>query len=186
MPEITKKELRLKILTLLRNQKEEERLEKSRAIRAKLFEMAEFKKNKTIFFYMPFDGEVDTLNMIKLAKKLGKKIGLPRILRQEKKLLPVFVESFEQLEEGPYGIQQPKAAEDNIMDLRNIDMVIVPGLAFDKKNYRLGRGEGYYDRFLKFLPSVTPTVGLAFDFQRIVSLPQIAEHDMPVTHVLSN
>ena len=186
MQDITKKDLRLRILTLLRNQKEEERLEKSRAVQAKLFEMAEFKKFKTIFFYMPFDGEVDTLNMIKLAKKLGKKIGLPRILRRGKKFLPVFVESFGQLEKGPYGIQQPKAAEDNIMDLRNIDMVVVPGLAFDKKNYRLGRGEGYYDRFLKLLPSVIPTVGLAFDFQRINTLPQKAEHDMPVSYVLSN
>ena len=65
-------------------------------------------------------------------------------------------------------------------------MVIVPGLAFDKHNNRLGRGAGYYDRFLSTLPTDIPTVGLAFDFQIIDRLPQQKEHDIPVSHVLVN
>ena len=159
---------------------------KSKAIAVKLQKMAEFKKSKTILLYLSFDGEVDTLVIIKLAKKLGKRIVLPRILRKEKKLLPVVLESLKHLQDGPYGIPQPKSAEGKILDVSQIDMVIVPGLAFDKKKYRLGRGQGYYDRLLKLLPSTTPTVGLAFDFQLIDFLPQRAAHDAPVAHVLSN
>jgi 5-formyltetrahydrofolate cyclo-ligase len=58
-------------------------------------------------------------------------------------------------------------------------------VAFDRKNNRLGRGEGYYDRFLKLLPSTTPTIGLAFDFQLVDTLPELEAHDMPVSLVLT-
>jgi 5-formyltetrahydrofolate cyclo-ligase len=63
--------------------------------------------------------------------------------------------------------------------LEDIDLIIVPGIAFDKKNVRLGRGHGYYDRFLCALPNKTRTVGLAFDFQVVEHLPQDS-HDIPV------
>ncbi|MCK4882323.1 MAG: hypothetical protein KAS92_04810, partial [Candidatus Omnitrophica bacterium] len=77
--------LRERILTLLRNQKEEERLTKSLAIGNKLFQIGEFQKAETILFYASFDGEVETFEMMKEAQKLGKTIGLPGILRDEKK-----------------------------------------------------------------------------------------------------
>ena len=65
-------------------------------------------------------------------------------------------------------------------------MVVVPGVAFDKKNNRLGRGKGYYDRFLKMLPFSTPTIGLAFDFQIVENLPVKEPHDVPVSQVIYN
>ena len=67
-----------------------------------------------------------------------------------------------------------------------LDLVVVPGLAFDKRNNRLGRGQGYYDRFLKTLPRGVPTIGLAFDFQIVDTIPQRKEHDVAVDCVLVN
>ncbi len=182
-----KKSLREKMLTLLRNHKEEERLAKSRIIFDRLFRLPEFRKALTILFYFPFNGEVNTVEMIKQAQKLGKRIGLPRIMRDKKRIIPAIVDSLEEdLETGPYGIKQPKTNRLQALRLENLDMVIVPGVAFDKRNNRLGRGGGYYDRFLKSLPSLIPTVGLAFDFQIVDHLPQQEKHDIPVTKVLIN
>lgn len=183
----TKKSLREKILTLLRNHKEEDRVAKSRVIFDKLLKLPEFRKALTILFYFPFDGEVNTTEMIKQAKKMGKRIGLPRIMKGKKRIIPSIVHSLdEDLEPGPYGIQQPIGTRLQTLDVQNLDMVVVPGVAFDKRNNRLGRGGGYYDRFLKSLPSLTPTIGLAFDFQIVDHLPQQKEHDIPVSKVLVN
>ena len=182
----TKKSLREKILTLLRNHKEEERVVKGRIIFDKLLKLPEFRKALTILFYFPFDGEVNTTEMIKQAKKMGKRIGLPRIVKGKKRIIPAIVHSLEDLELGPYGIKQPKRNRLQTLDVQNLDMVVVPGVAFDKRNNRLGRGGGYYDRFLKSLPSLTPTIGLAFDFQIVDHLPQQKEHDIPVSKVLVN
>ena len=90
------------------------------------------------------------------------------------------------LEHGPYGISQPKKNPSADLHLRDLNMVIVPGIAFDKRNNRLGRGGGYYDRFLTTVPSHVPTIGLAFDFQIVDHLPHLDKHDMSVSHVLVN
>ena len=175
------------MLTLLRHQKEEERLDKSLVILKKLFKMKKFKGAWTILFYASAHGEVDTFEMIKRAQKLGKKIGLPRIIRGRSSIVPTLVSNLDKdLKKGPYGIKQPKESRGKTLNLKKIDMVIVPGLAFDRCHYRLGRGAGYYDRFLKKLPSHIPTIGLAFDFQIIKTLPQKAAHDVPVSQVVFN
>ena len=175
------------MLKLLRKHKEEARLRKSSVIRRRLFRTPEFKRALTILFYASFDGEVDTFEMIKKAKKLGKKIGLPRILRSRKTLVPMLLENLDKdLKPGPYGIKTPSGNSARRLKLKDIDMVIVPGLAFDRNNNRLGRGAGYYDRFLKKLPPGIPTIGLAFDFQVVNRLPETGAHDVPVSHLISN
>jgi 5-formyltetrahydrofolate cyclo-ligase len=85
------------------------------------------------------------------------------------------------LEKGPYGVPEP--VEHQYLRLRDVDLVVVPGLAFDKQGGRLGRGKGCYDRFLKRLPADTATIGLAFDFQILPSVPAAA-HDVNVDKVL--
>lgn len=187
MQQTTKQEIRERILTLLRNQKEEERLAKSLIIESKLFKLQEIQSAKTILFYFSFTGEVNTLEMIKQAQTEGKTIGIPRVRKEDNSFQAVPIQSIEQdLEKGPYGIKQPKAALTEDLKVDQLDAVIVPGVAFDKSNYRLGRGGGHYDRFLEKLPPRTPTIGLAFDFQIIDSLPEKQNHDIPVEIVLTN
>lgn len=141
---------------------------------------------KTLFFYASFDGEVETLEMIKQAQRSGKIIALPRVDQQRFEIRPARVESLEHdLEPGAYGIAQPNQYCQSI-GIEALDMVIVPGVAFDRMNNRLGRGRGYYDRFLTGLPSGVPVIGLAFDFQILDRLPDQQAHDRPVSRVLFN
>ncbi|MCA9407163.1 MAG: 5-formyltetrahydrofolate cyclo-ligase [Candidatus Omnitrophica bacterium] len=182
-----KEELRQKVYNLLRKQKEEERLAKSLIIQSKLFNMLEFQKAKVILFYVSFDGEVNTLEMIKLAQEMGKKIGVPRIDQKNKRIIPSLLEqSIEKLSKGPYGIKQPTKDQGEPLEHHELSLVVVPGVAFDKQNNRLGRGGGYYDRFLSELPSNIPSFGLAFDFQLMENLPGIQKHDQPVSAVITN
>lgn len=180
-----KAEIRKKILAKLKNQKEEERQRKSFLIRDKLFRLSVFKKAKNIMFYLSKDGEVNTIPMIKEAIKKGKKIAVPITLTDQKELAVSLISGKDkELEIGPWGIKQPRKSSVRPINLKEIDLVVVPGLAFDSKKNRLGRGGGYYDRFLKKLPKSISALGLAFDFQILKSLPT-SFHDVKVTKLLT-
>jgi 5-formyltetrahydrofolate cyclo-ligase len=181
-----KNKLRERFLEALRNQNDQDRLVKSRLIEKKLFNRAEFRAAKTILFYASFDGEVETFQMIKQATQLNKKIALPMVSKGSKNFIPTLVKEIDSLNEGPYGIKQPIYSHEQAVDARDLDLVIVPGLAFDKLHNRLGRGAGYYDRFLAALPEDTPSFGLAFDFQLVDCLPHLEAHDMSLTDVIVN
>lgn len=172
--ELTKKALRSKLLTSLKIQKEEERNNKSRLIKKKLFRTGVFDKAKTVMFYIAFDGEVNTQEMIKEAHKLGKTVVVP-VCRKDRTMRPCILEEGARLKKGLYGIGEPTNRE--YISLNKVDLVIAPGVAFDKKGNRLGRGKGYYDRFLKTLPNGKTYIGLAFDFQ---ILPKVPANDMDV------
>ena len=169
---------------LLRNQQEEDRRGKSLAILERLLVDPAFLRSKTILFYASFDGEVETFEMMTQAKRLGKQIALPTIFRTEKKLVPILVEDLDDLEEGAYGIRQPRFSADRCLLPEDLDFCLVPGVGFDRSNLRLGRGAGYYDRFLCTLPRAIPTVGLAFRFQILDRLPR-QPHDVAVSRVIS-
>lgn len=182
-----KRILREKFLKLLRNQEEELRLKKSRLIQKKLFSMRRFTEAKTVLFYASFDGEVETREMMEQAKLLGKKILLPAIIKDQKKIIPATVEDFNcDLHVGSHGIQEPKNPLNRAVAVEDIDLIIVPGVAFDKSNNRLGRGRGYYDRFLTDIPARIPTLGLAFDFQLVDQLSHLEKHDIKVSQVIFN
>ena len=125
--------------------------------------------------------------MIDEALKSGKKVVVPRVVSETKEIIASEIDDAKKdLELGPYGIYHPrKDVRLEEIPLEEIDLVIVPGVAFDEENNRLGRGEGYYDRFLKKLPDRIPTIGLCFDFQRINYLPKDS-HDIPVSKVITN
>lgn len=180
-----KSSLRTYYLELLRKQASIDRQAKSRIIGQKLFEQAAVIKAKTILFYASLPGEVDTFAMITKAFELKKHICLPLVVEHQRKMIPTLTNTMADLEKGPYGIVQPRADKSRTVALSDIDAVIVPGLAFDRSNHRLGRGAGYYDRFLPELLADTATIGLAFDFQILERLP-VEEHDVPLSCVITN
>ena len=183
----TKDSVRKRMLTLMQKQKKEDRLKKSRLIADKLFALGEFTGVHLVLFYASFDGEVDTFEMMKQAQRIGKTIALPIIIKEEKRLTPSRIENLDkELAVGPYGVKQPINDYWRPVELNHIELVIVPGIAFDKRNNRLGRGAGYYDLFLKTLSKDTPSIGLAFDFQLLSSLPYQKGQDVPVTRVITN
>jgi 5-formyltetrahydrofolate cyclo-ligase len=180
-----KSSLRKYYLELLKKQAGIDREAKSQLIGNKLVELEAFKRAKTVLFYASLPGEVNTFAMITKAFELKKHICLPHVVENQRKMIPTLTKTLDGLENGIYGIAQPRYDESLAVDLKDIDAVIVPGLAFDKANNRLGRGVGYYDRFLCQLSPHTATIGLAFDFQLLESLPT-EEHDVPLSVIITN
>lgn len=178
---MTKKQIRSKILLRLTIQKEADRDRKSKAIKEKLFRTRVFQKAKTVMFYIALGGEVNTEEMIKGAKKLGKLVAVPVCKKDRITLRPCVLDENAELKKGPYGIWEP--AIENFILLKELDLVIVPGVAFDKKGNRLGRGKGYYDHLLQGLPKKTASIGLAFSFQILPSIPTTT-HDVSVNRVI--
>ena len=177
---LTKKQIRSKILLKLKTQKEADQDRKSKIIKEKLFKLQIFQKAKRAMFYISFDGEVNTQEMIREAQKLGKIIAVP-VCTIGRTIRPCILRYNARLAKGPYGIREP--ATKRFMNLKDLDLVIVPGIAFDKKGNRLGRGKACYDYFLQKLPKDIPVVGLAFGFQILPFLPT-TKTDIGVNRVI--
>lgn len=181
-----KRKIRKEILEKLKSQNKEKVLEKSAVVKKRLFESEEFKKAGCVVFYVSMANEVSTHEMIDESIQMGKVIGVPVVIKGEKDLtISQISDRIRELENGPYGLSQPKAAEIKPISYDDMDLVLVPGVAFDKDNNRLGRGKGYYDRFLTKLPKHAITIGVCFDFQVIESVPRLP-HDIPVRMFLTN
>ena len=183
--EIEKSRIRELILNQLRNQTVSQRRQKSDIILSKVSQLIEFKKAQAVMFYVSMLEEVDTLPLLKIVLKTGCAICVPYVDRENNSLLSVQIENPDaDLISGSYGILEPKNLT-NRFDVNQLNAVLVPGIAFDRKGNRLGRGKGYYDRFLKALPSYIQTFGLAYDFQLIDSIP-VNDLDISVQHVVTN
>jgi 5-formyltetrahydrofolate cyclo-ligase len=178
--ESLKDKLRRRILHLLKIQKEEIRCRKSRQIKEALFRSLLFKKAKIIMFYVSFGGEVQTQEMLEEAHSAGKTVAVP-VCGGNGLMRPCILPLGGKLKKGLYGTSEPEIKK--FIGVKDIDLVIVPGLAFDKSGNRLGRGKGYYDNFLRKLPASTVSLGLAYDFQVFPRIPA-EEHDTAITKVI--
>ncbi|MBN1353707.1 MAG: 5-formyltetrahydrofolate cyclo-ligase [Candidatus Omnitrophica bacterium] len=180
-----KHKIRAHIKEKIKSHSELEKSEKSAIIKARLFNEEEFKKANVVMFYVSLKDEVDTLGMIDEALEAGKRVCVPVILREEKRLIAGEIKDRKKdLERQHFGIYQPKEGHVSEVPLEDIDLVVVPGIAFDSNNVRLGRGHGYYDRFLCAVPDKAKTIGLAFDFQVVQDLPKDS-HDIPVSKTIT-
>ncbi|RKY43390.1 MAG: 5-formyltetrahydrofolate cyclo-ligase [Candidatus Omnitrophota bacterium] len=180
-----KQEIRERIISKLKRQDEQQRKIKSQKIKEKLFLHPDFKKAQTVMFYIAERFEVDTEDMIKESQRRGKKVVVPITDVNRKELIAsLLVDYNKELTKGPFGILEPKSNFVRPVPLKMINLVIVPGIAFDKEDNRLGRGTGYYDRFLSKISKDTCTIALAFDFQIVDSIPTFS-HDIKVKEVIS-
>ena len=184
MVELKKENLRKEILKKLRDISGEEKERKVEGLKEKLFSSEEFKKAKCVMFYVSKDYEVDTHKMIDESIAMGKKVVVPITLKEEKTLRPSELRDRKrELVKGHYGIHQPHEKHIRPVPLEEVDLMVVPGIAFDKSGHRLGHGGGYYDRFLEKAPPTVFTVGLAFSFQIVDELPR-HDTDIPVDKVI--
>lgn len=180
-----KQSIRKQMIRRLGEQTLYERKKKSSIIREHLLSSGEFKAAATVMAYVSLPQEVDTLDIIQEALKQGKRVGVPYIIPGEGKMIASEIKKNCRLEKGPLGIEQPGSSHVKAIPLEEIDLVIVPALAYDKKNMRLGRGKGFYDTFLREERKQSPkTIGLAFSFQVVNILPR-SPHDMPVDRVIT-
>ena len=143
----------------------------------KLQKLPLWQKSKKIMLYAAIKGEV---NVFSLMSNYFKKFYFPKIKQNNLKIYEV--KNIKYLKSGPFGILEPSknCQEINPQDL---DLIIVPGLAFDLSGNRLGRGKGFYDRFLNKYPNII-TVSLAFPFQIQNKIPT-KKHDISIKQIIS-
>lgn len=179
----SKQRLRSKILSMLKSLSCDEVQEKTEVIHKKLNMLEPFKKAKVIMAFWPLAGEPDIRSVIGNILDEGKKVVLPRINGKD-------IEAYEYVSEesllkNQLGVYEPIATKEIMIDGCDIDVVLVPGVAFDESGRRMGRGKGYYDRFLTKLSSKVYTIGVCFDIQIQKDLPYIPSQDQSVNIVIS-
>ena len=153
---------------------------KSTAIIKNLAKLAEYKKARAVMFYAAKGNEVQTRKLVEAALKEGKTVLLPITNTSKKEIEPAVIENYDSdLKKGAFGIMEPdpfseKVQSKNESDDAKIDVVIVPGVAFDLEGHMLGYGHGFYDKLLRRLNAAR--IGLAYDFQIVKKLPR-ESHD---------
>jgi len=173
-----KKALRTDILNKRKEISKKSLEEKSKKVEANLFDLVDFNEKKNIMFFVSFGNEVHTHEMIK--KCLGKKtVIVPKVFGDC--LLPCKINSLKELSPTYFDILEPVSEE--IFPLDEIDVVIVPGLAFTPKGERIGYGKGYYDRFLSKCDAVK--IGLSFE-EFIVDKIPTDKYDINVDFIISD
>lgn len=149
-------------------------------IKESLETLIEYQNSNTIFFYVSFGREVDTLELIKEALNQGKKVIVPYYNGNGYSLS--YVTEFEDLELGRFGILEPKKERIHEASLNSIDFIVVPGLGFDLKGNRIGYGEGNYDDFMKKIKA--HKIALCYEFQIFKEIPH-NEHDVCVDIIVT-
>ena len=141
-----------------------------------------FKEACIIHIFLSKADEPETSQIIELAWKSGKQIGVPCVLPDTFELFHSQLNSFEDLRPGALGVLEPSPEQRTALTPESFDLVIVPGVAFDRQGGRLGYGKGYYDRFLD--QSLAFRLALAFDFQLLETVPTEI-HDVPMDGILT-
>lgn len=179
-----KAEIRTNMVRRLKQQKEDDRRRKSEAIGRKLFHLAAFRQAKTVGCYVSLSYEVETRQLITQMLEVGKRVAVP-VMRGQTLAFSELRDPDAELAPGAFGVWEPTAAHHRPVPVDALDLVLVPGIAFDRDGHRLGHGHGTFDRFLAGLPATVVTVGLCFDFQLVESPLPRASHDQTVHTVLS-
>lgn len=153
-----------------------------------LMEQDVFTSSSFIMSYVNIGSEVATREFIKRVIYKGKKAAIPmieHIAKDKKTMVACEITNIEEeTEPGHYGILEPKKGMVKKILPCDIDMVIVPGIAFDVKGYRIGYGGGYYDRFLKNARENCVKVGFAYKFQVLDEIPR-EDHDIPLDLIIT-
>lgn len=183
-----KKKIRQRILDIRNNMSAADVETRSEIIIHKLMELDAFKRSGYIMSYVNFGNEVATKELIRCCLSKGVRVAVP-IVRKTGEIGSIIVPSEifdieKELKPGVFGILEPDKNFIRPVNVRMLDMIVVPGIGFDNKKNRIGFGAGYYDRFLTTIPESCLKVGLAFETQIIDEIP-VESHDVPLDMVIT-
>lgn len=127
------------------------------------------KQSNVVFIYVNMESEINTINIINKLFHMGKRVAVPKVLPGTREMVALEIKSLSDLNEsGAFGILEPDMTKKDVGN--EVDLIILPGLAFDKRGYRIGYGGGFYDRFLEAHNEVK-RVSLCYNFQIIENVP---------------
>ena len=161
--------------------------ELSKQIVARFMSLPEYARAKTVLFYVDVRSEVRTRHSLEEALKSGKTIAIPWCT-ETVELALFHLQSMDELAVGMYKILEPKPElrmlPEKQVDPKSLDLVMVPGVAFDRRCARMGHGKGYYDKLLENVRPGTPLVALAFECQFFPEIP-VAPHDVFMSKIIT-
>lgn len=157
------------------------RQQRSLAISERLFESEVFQNARSVAAFVAIRSEVHTRSIIDTAYSLGKKVALPRVCFDTDRLYLHWVNPDDELPVNRWDIPEPSAES---LAAKDIDLILVPGLAADERGHRIGYGRGFYDRLLSDHPGAS-TCFLGYDFQLVAEVPNEAT-DLPVDWIITD
>jgi len=179
-----KAQLRQQLQKRLREMTDEQRIEKSRRVCQNLISTKQFQNASAIMMYLSLPHEVDTSEAILHAWQLGKTVVVPKISWQQRHMIPVQINSLEtSFSTTASGLRNPVTGVP--MPPEEIDLLVAPGLGFDGKGNRLGRGGSYYDRFFVNNELKAQKCGFAFSEQQVESVP-VTTTDVPIDFLVTD
>ena len=156
----------------------EEILRRSQMLAEKFLATEVYRTAKSLYGYLPYNQEVNTVPILEQALRDGKRVAVPKIYGDTMRF--IWLDDLNKVEKSSKGIPEPIADEPTADD--ETALVLMPGLAFDEAGHRIGYGGGFYDKFLAAEPA-HPTLALCYDFQMLEHL-ETEEFDIPVDQVL--
>ncbi len=156
--------------------------QKSNEVQKLVEELPEFKKAKCIMLYYGVHNEVETKELIEKALELGKRVALPATNFEKRAMVAREIDSTKELAETKQGLFEPKTQKP--IEAKEIDLIIIPGVAFDKTCSRIGRGMGFYDSLLRKTSTKIPLIGLCFEENLEEKLPT-ESHDVKMNIVVT-
>lgn len=143
-----------------------------------------YREAKRVLYTMPHRNEVDLRLLMEWAWQEEKGVILPRALKEERTLHLYRVQGWDELSLGAFGIMEPAGLPHTEVKAAEVDLALVPGVAFDRRGYRLGYGGGYFDRFFADEGKNTVALGVAYAFQIVPTVFPEA-HDVPMAGVMT-
>jgi 5-formyltetrahydrofolate cyclo-ligase len=166
---------------------QENKDELSRRIVGAFMSLPEYATASTVMFYIDVRSEVRTRHDLELALHSGKTIVVPWC-NSEGELELFRLDSMDELEIGMYRILEPRPdlrlVPEKQQNVETLDLIMVPGVAFDRRGARMGHGKGYYDKLLQHARPDTPLVALAFECQLFDEIP-VADHDIFMDRIIT-
>ncbi|HPB79513.1 MAG TPA: 5-formyltetrahydrofolate cyclo-ligase [Sedimentibacter sp.] len=178
----SKSQLRKRVLNVRNNMSKEDVKKNSNAIMDKITSLDIYKQSKVVFIYMDFKNEVITSNLIKHMLSEKKRVVIPYTDSINTVLIPSEITKESDLKQNSFGYYEPKSILP--VNIEEIDLVIVPGVVFDKNLNRIGFGKGYYDKILNRLKPSAKKIALAHDFQVLEDIPA-EEHDVKMDMIIT-
>lgn len=178
---VAKRELRTRMRSVRAVLPHSARAARSAAAVARIQALPEYQSARVIVAFSAIQKELDLAELLADARSMGKQTGLPKVVGDELQLRAVSDPSA--LVQGAFDILEPND-DAPIIAPESIDLVLVPGLAFDGRGHRIGYGRAFYDRLLPSMPRAF-RVGVAYDFQLLAELPN-DPHDIPMHCIVSD
>jgi len=176
---VTKDEIRKEILTRRQGLSDSDVSLKSETICRRLISDEVFAAASVIGLYWPFRNEVLTEPIFRAARSGRKRVGFPLARTEDRAIIYIAVDDPSDMTTGSYGIREPRYIPGRVIPAEEFDLIVLPGVAFDTRGYRIGYGGGYFDRFFADRSVTATRAAPAFDIQMVDRVPH-KEHDIKV------